>query len=282
MRFLFLLSGLSLLIPSHALADVVRLKDGGSLEGEARVEGREVVVRVDGGELRLLLSDVKGVEEGNGPLAELEARRARLPPDGVEPRLALARWARTHRLTAEARGLWQEVLALAPDHAEARSGLGYHLVNGVWLSPDAFRQAQGQVNYLGQWMSAAEAASEERLRAARRSQRAFEDARRIDRARAEARLQAERLAEPAGAAEPGSPLTPWPRLGGLLLHPGPLLGPFRYPRLPGVQRFPFPAPKGSLQIGVRTRGASPGGQVVFGSGLRRSSPQGKGAAYLAR
>jgi hypothetical protein len=75
----------------------------------------------------------------------------------VEDQLALAKWCKTAGLKDEWRAHLGNVLALNPDHAEARAALGYQLVDGVWLSPKEIAQgnsrASAAVAALKKWKS---------------------------------------------------------------------------------------------------------------------------------
>jgi hypothetical protein len=64
----------------------------------------------------------------------------------VEDQLALAKWCKTAGLKDEWRAHLGNVLALNPDHAEARAALGYQLVDGVWLTPKEIDQGKSRAS----------------------------------------------------------------------------------------------------------------------------------------
>lgn len=72
---------------------------------------------------------------------ELRQRRSALSPRDAAGRAELARWARAHRLAAEAETLWREVVTLDRDHAAARLALGQYWSGSKWrpLPPPAAR-----------------------------------------------------------------------------------------------------------------------------------------------
>jgi hypothetical protein len=75
----------------------------------------------------------------------------------VEDQLALAKWCKTAGLKDEWRAHLGNVLALNPDHAEARAALGYQLVDGVWMTPKEIAQGKARssaaVAALKKWKS---------------------------------------------------------------------------------------------------------------------------------
>ncbi len=76
-------------------------------------------------------------------------------PDTLEGQLELARWCAKNKLPEQARAHSTRVLEIDPNHAEARSALGYRLVNGEWLQneeiADAERQAREAAKDLAAW-----------------------------------------------------------------------------------------------------------------------------------
>ncbi len=72
--------------------------------------------------------------------------------DSVEARQALALWCRKNDLTAEMTKHLEEVIALKPEHGEARRLLGYEKVKGAWLRGEELAKAKGWVAYHGRWL----------------------------------------------------------------------------------------------------------------------------------
>lgn len=83
-------------------------------------------------------------------------RRRQDTPDTVEGQVGLARWCAAHQLADQMRAHATETLRLDPDHAEARTLLGYRREKGVWYNPDEVREANGAVirgaTLLDKWM----------------------------------------------------------------------------------------------------------------------------------
>ncbi|MGA2259723.1 MAG: hypothetical protein ABSG53_34025, partial [Thermoguttaceae bacterium] len=73
----------------------------------------------------------------------------------VKDQLALAAWCKKAGLQDQWRAHLGNVLALNPDHQEARGLLGYQLVDGIWLTPQEIGQANARaaaaVAALRQW-----------------------------------------------------------------------------------------------------------------------------------
>lgn len=170
---------------SAALADVVHLRDGRKLQGEATwsADGERLEVKTRHGSVVVDRADVVRVEAVETPEQELTRRRAALAADDMAGRVALAEFCLERRLERDAVALLFEALAgeppaggqadrqpdRQPDPAadEARrvarraaraaggllaTRLDYHLVDGEWLAPDEYYPARGFVRYRGRWV----------------------------------------------------------------------------------------------------------------------------------
>lgn len=264
---------LTLMLVAQDRGSVVVLEGGGVVSGVAESNGSEVVVRVDGGELRIPQAEVARIESSDHPLSELRRRRSRLSP-GVEARARLARWAERRGLSAEARKLWREVLTERPDHAEARRAVGEVQQGGAWIEADEARRQRGEVRYGGVWMSS------EAAEAGARSARAA-----VARAEAEAEERARSRPDPAPAPRPAASAGagvwgPAP-FGSGLWGPAPfgsgLSGARRFgvpTLLPGQSRFPISPVPGGFVLGLRGRSGQPGAQVVSSPPASPSPPRG--------
>jgi hypothetical protein len=67
--------------------------------------------------------------------------RRQKAPQTVEGQLALAQWCARHKLEDQARAHLTAVLEIDPEHPQARHLLGYHRVDGTWLSAEEMQQA---------------------------------------------------------------------------------------------------------------------------------------------
>ncbi len=153
------------LLPTAVRADRVHLVGGSVLEGEATVDGDRVVLDIPGGQLTLSAAEVARIEESETPIERFAARRAKLGGRDVKGRLELADFARDHGLREREHELLREVLALEPDHEQARLRLGYVRTDAGWQTRDEHNRARGLVLYGGQWITPEQQLELERLRA---------------------------------------------------------------------------------------------------------------------
>jgi hypothetical protein len=150
-RLLIVVVAVCLAVP--ALADVVHLKSGGTLEGQVTRTPDGVVVKLPAGEVRISNDAIARIEKKPAVLDEFQKRAAALKRGDVAAHFALAQWAQNKRLKTQARDLFQRVIALDPNHAQARHALGYRLVGGQWLTEEQQMKARGLVKHDGQWMT---------------------------------------------------------------------------------------------------------------------------------
>lgn len=139
--------------PALARADKVHLTGGAVLEGKVSRTGDKILVEVESGTLSVDASSVVRIEQGTSAFDTFLARRAALAKNDVAGRLALADYCREHEMLARERELLREVIALDPDHAQARSRLGYVRGAHGWLTHDEHMAAQGLVKHGGVWVS---------------------------------------------------------------------------------------------------------------------------------
>lgn len=71
--------------------------------------------------------------------------------DSLDEQWRLAEWCRARKLTHQRATHLERVIELDPDHAEARSALGYQHLHGQWTRADDYRRDQGYQLYLGEW-----------------------------------------------------------------------------------------------------------------------------------
>jgi hypothetical protein len=86
-----------------------------------------------GGVLLVILTQQPATAPAAG--AEFDKRLAKAARALVPDHLALAKKCREWKLDKQAAKEWSQVLALDPENAEARAGLGYKRVDGVWVEP---------------------------------------------------------------------------------------------------------------------------------------------------
>jgi hypothetical protein len=136
----------------RAGADVVRLKNGQKLEGNAIEANGQVTIHSAVGTISVPSSIVLRVEPGSG-LEEQAAQRLRsLRPEDVDGRVALALELEEAGASTLAQRILLDVLQRDPDHPVARRALGYVRCEERWLTEEECHRAQGEVLYDGQWV----------------------------------------------------------------------------------------------------------------------------------
>lgn len=169
MRSLFLTFGTVcclLAVARAAGGAVFVLANGGRIEGQLLnpdEKPREtfVVKTVSGGQFTLRKTQVERVEEKSEALQWYESALPKVP-NTVDGHWTLAEQCKERGLKAQREVHLQQVLALDPDHKEARWGLGYSKVEGRWVKADEFMASQGYVRFRGTWRIAQDAILEER------------------------------------------------------------------------------------------------------------------------
>lgn len=125
--------GLCMLLAGNALADRVILNDGRVLSGTVSSDGPQITIQMSYGSLTVPRSEVSRIERLPAPQAAISERLARVRPGDASALHDLAAWAAAQGLDDEARGLYEQVLALEPDHAAARRALGFVRAAGQWM-----------------------------------------------------------------------------------------------------------------------------------------------------
>jgi len=211
------------LLASVAHADRVHLVSGAVIEGKVTRAGDRVLIEIESGQLGIPKDQVARIDPGSSPVQQFEERRAQLQPRDVPGRLALANYCRDHGMTAREQQLLREVIALSPDHAEARARLGYVRQDQRWVEREQSLRAQGLVQHEGRWLTREQVLEIERLRAAAETAAHERDKARAEaetaRAELETRKQEASAAETASAAPSAPP--PAPQYQPLLFWPGP-------------------------------------------------------------
>ncbi len=158
-----------------ARADEFLLTDGGRLQGRwvnrDRSPTSDYVVELRPGAQLTLASDQVLKVIVPTPVDQHYHQLAATTPDTVAGHLKLATWCLNHqRLTARQHHL-NRVLALEPDHAEARRALGYRKVNGQWMTRKEEMAARGMRMYAGRYRTEQEIAIWENEKKQHRAER---------------------------------------------------------------------------------------------------------------
>ena len=149
MRYALLLL---LIVAPPTLADVVKLKSGGQVEGTVKEleDGSYRVVTSAGTVVRLERGLVMKVESPSAEQVSY-ASRAFAAPDTVEAQLALARWCRESQLNTEAARHAERVVELDPTNVEARKMLNFRNVDGQWMTREQLMADRGLVWHDGKY-----------------------------------------------------------------------------------------------------------------------------------
>lgn len=164
-RIALVIAVLAALLALPAGADVIHLKNGGSIEGTILAENAsEVKVRTIGGVRSIPRASIVRIERKATPAEEFANRRAELAARDVEGRYELALFAREHKLRKEERELYDEILAIDPQHAGANEAVGNVEYDGEWMTPaeaekrkssdhEQAMRDKGLVLHEGQWVT---------------------------------------------------------------------------------------------------------------------------------
>ena len=140
---------------ARSKAEVFILKMGGRIEGEhlnpTRERGQPYYLRTESG-VRLALADsaVARVIVKSELDKQYELQAAKLE-NRVEAHWNLAEWCKEVGLTDQRKRHLQAVIALDPNHEDARKALGYHKFGSRWLTQEEHMQSLGYVKYKGAW-----------------------------------------------------------------------------------------------------------------------------------
>jgi hypothetical protein len=148
---------LSAIASDVARADVLELTNGGRVEGRivqdsAADKTRFTIELPAGGRLTITRSEVSRVDT----TSEFEAQYtelARTSPDTIEAHWKLSEWCREHRLRNLSQQHLARILELDPNHAEARTLLGFRKAGGQWMTRDQVMAARGMVKYDGRYVT---------------------------------------------------------------------------------------------------------------------------------
>ena len=142
---------------SVARADVFELTGGGRLEGKLLPadDASKLNCTIElsaGGRVTIARSQITKIETVTDAVAEYQ-KLARTSPDTVDAHWKLAEWCREHKLREERRQHLDRILELNPNHADARTALGFRQKDGQWMNRDDVmavarpRVVRGQVRH---------------------------------------------------------------------------------------------------------------------------------------
>jgi hypothetical protein len=142
-----------LLLAFLSAADEIELENGRVLEGKVEDLGDSIRLTRSGSSVTYPKHMVRRIEYRKTP-EEVYADKARELKDGdLEGHLKLGRWCLEKKLSAEAALEFRKVVAVDPDHGEARTALGHRLHQGQWMTEEQVNEAKGLVKHKGRWMT---------------------------------------------------------------------------------------------------------------------------------
>ena len=116
-----------------AVADVFRLKTGGTVAGQLlESDAENYRIRTTVGIVRIPVSAVESIETAPTPFEEYDRRVQQLADTAAE-QTALAAWCDKQGLKAEQRRHLLRAVELDPDYDPARRALGYVRVGALWV-----------------------------------------------------------------------------------------------------------------------------------------------------
>jgi hypothetical protein len=150
-------------IPDFVQADIFHLSTGGRLEGDLlnRVQSprKNYIVRTpSGGTITLTRLQVRKVVGKTDEQREYESLLAGLD-DSAEGHWEMSQFCLEKKLTKQRSFHLAKVLVLDPEHAAARTALGYSKQAGQWVTRTEWQQKRGFILYQGSWRTSQEIAS---------------------------------------------------------------------------------------------------------------------------
>ena len=146
------------LAASLAAADEIQLTNGRKITGKVvKKDVNTVVIEVGAGTITLAAKDVSAVNPGRTAIDEYQEKvNAIKDSTKASDFLALAKWAEDNKLTRYTPALYQKVIALEPDNAQARTALKYEKMGGKWVTFEEAQTARGLVLVEDRWITKAE------------------------------------------------------------------------------------------------------------------------------
>lgn len=143
------------LVATSLAKEVLILQNDGRIEGEIiadeTLDKKQYRIKTpSGGQLVIDKSAVKQVVIVGKDETEYDRLRT-LAPDTVEGQWKLAEWCREKKMPKQRVPHLERVIALEPDHQQARLALGYSQINGRWLHRDEWMKERGYVLFKGEW-----------------------------------------------------------------------------------------------------------------------------------
>jgi len=133
-----------LTVLGDATADIVLLNNGNRFEGEVTEKGDTVEVKMaNGATFPIPRSQVKKIIRRKLPEEQLAERKAKLDEDDANAVFAFAQWCRANGFNEEGEKYLRAVLAIEPEHAEAKEAL--YTYRKTYKKIPANKQAQAKL-----------------------------------------------------------------------------------------------------------------------------------------
>lgn len=147
-----------LLMQVMAIADVVRLKNGGELRGslnkdsDAALQSNVTVISLAGATVAIPRTEIESIQV-RSPILEEYVTRSREIPHTAEAHQQLADWCTSKQLRAQREEQLELLLELQPDNEQIHRTLGHVIYEGQWMSRDDAMTRQGYVKHKGKWIT---------------------------------------------------------------------------------------------------------------------------------
>jgi hypothetical protein len=148
-----------MLMQVAAIADVVRLKNGGELRGSlhkgSNAASQQASVTIDslsGATVSIPRTEIESIQV-RSPVMEEYISRSREIPHTAEAHMQLADWCATKQLRAQREEQLELLLELQPENEQIHRALGHVQYEGEWMSRDDAMTKQGYVKHKGKWIT---------------------------------------------------------------------------------------------------------------------------------
>ncbi|MEX0704478.1 MAG: HEAT repeat domain-containing protein [Planctomycetales bacterium] len=142
---------------SAARGDVIKLKNGGEIRGSISrkaIAGETVTIEtLTGATVTVARKDIQFLTWRSPAEEEFETRLRDLPTSDIEAHRQLVEWCREKGLTQQRKTLFERIVEIDPDDAEARAALGHARYEGQWMGRDERMRAQGYVKHRNRYIT---------------------------------------------------------------------------------------------------------------------------------
>lgn len=137
-----------------AAGAVFQLANGGQVVGKLlnpdQTPRENYLIEMSGGRIAIASEQVTKVVEASEAERWYHQWLPKMPPT-VEGHWTMAEECRQRGLKKQREFHLEQIIKLAPNHKEARYGLGYSNVDGEWVQTDQWMRSQGYIRYRGAW-----------------------------------------------------------------------------------------------------------------------------------